>query len=133
MPVAQCGPALSYEEVVFPESVAQLSSWSKKQSSFTTEVKLWTLNSLSSNVLRSTTPEGSAESVWLSSDLLCAFMFNSAPWLLLKLLGFFLTALECPRISLGWVSGVSPTLSGSTHGAGGHWDTASSESLSWRN
>lgn len=60
-------------------------------------------------------------------------MFNSASWLLLKLLGFLLTALKCPRISLGWVSGVSPTCSGWTQGAGAHVDTASSESWSWRN
>lgn len=60
-------------------------------------------------------------------------MFNSASLLLLTLLGFFLMALKCPRISLGWVSGVSPTCSGWTRGATEHFDTASSESWSWRN
>lgn len=81
----------------------------------------------------STAPDGDAASVWLSSDLLCAFMLNSEPWFLLKLLGFLFTALKCPRISLGWVSGVSPTFSGWTKGANAHFDTASSESWSWRN
>lgn len=60
-------------------------------------------------------------------------MFNSASLLLLTLLGFLFMALKCPRISLGWVSGVSPTRSGWTQGAGEHLDTASSESWSWRN
>lgn len=52
-----------YVDMVFPESVAQLSARSKKHSSFTTDVRLWTLNSLSSRVLRSTTPHGDTEPV----------------------------------------------------------------------